>query len=81
MRGMDRAPTPAWLIALAAAFATVVIVMVVSLVAIVFVNPGGDMYARGRLVGQGLARLSLFVGIATYAGVKLRRRARDRRQR
>jgi hypothetical protein len=78
---MERAPTSAGLLALAAALATIVVVILVSLVVVMFVTPGGDMYERGRLIGEGLAKLALFVGIATYAGVKLRRQARARRPR
>ena len=75
---MQRPPMSAGLIALAAVFATIAVVLVVSVVAVVFVNPGGDMRERGRLVGEGLAKLSLAVGTATYAGVRLWRARKPR---
>ena len=45
---------------------TLLVGLVVGLVAIMFVNPGGDNFKRGQLLGQGLAPLSLIVGGIAY---------------
>ena len=72
-RGMG-APRSAGMIALLAAAGTLAAVVVISTILVVGINPGGDMFERGRLVGAGAAQLSLVVGLVTYLVVKLRRR-------
>lgn len=70
---LDRRPRSAGVIALLVALATIVVVVLVSGVLVLFVFPGGDMRARGELVGRGAAQLALVVGLTTYAVIRLRR--------
>lgn len=46
--------------------AVILIGLVAGLVAIVFVNPGGDMEKRGELLGNGLAKLGTIAALIAY---------------
>ncbi len=78
------APAPrlrsAGLIALLAAVGTLVAVVVISLVLIMTLTDQSAMFERGQLVGRGAAMLSFWVGIGTYAVIKLRRSAKARKR-
>lgn len=45
---------------------TLLIGLVVGMVAILVINPGGDPEQRGELLGRGLAPLSMIIGATAY---------------
>jgi drug/metabolite transporter (DMT)-like permease len=45
---------------------TILIGLVIGLVGILVINPGGNPEKRGELLGQGLAPLSMIVGAIAY---------------
>jgi len=63
---------PAWLVGLVAGLGTLVGVLVIGAVAVI-VSPGNEE-ARGEKVGEGAARLALFVGVGTGVVVHFRRK-------
>lgn len=63
----------AGLIALGAALGTLVAVSVISFALIMLFTDRTAMFERGELVGRGAFMLCFWVGVITYAVIKLRR--------